>query len=139
VAAGIGEFFDQLASRSPLWRLTAHQRRRLTLAVAGALATGWTPGALAEFAGRNTAGIRNPGALLTARLSPGELPPPAPNAARRRPWCGECDEVTRMLDYHGDAPRPRPRRKGSTKQAIVLHAGQRPTAPPQTGKRDLQR
>ena len=49
VAAGIGELFDQLASRSPLWRLTAHQ------------------------------------------------------------------------------------------QAIVLHAGQRTTAPPQTGKRDLQR
>jgi hypothetical protein len=46
---------------------------------------------------------------------------------------------TKMLDYHGDAPCPCPRCKGSTKHAIVLHAGQHTTAPPQTRKRDLQR
>jgi hypothetical protein len=115
-AAEVGEFFDQLAARSPLWRLTTHQRRRLTPAIAGALATGWAPGPLADFAGANTAGIRNPGAVLAARLSPAELPPPAPGARRRPSWCGECDEVTRMLDYHGDTPRPCPRCKGSSQK-----------------------
>jgi hypothetical protein len=139
VAAETGEFFGRLASRSPLWRLTAAQRRRLAPAVAGALAAGGTPAALAGVAGANTAGIRNPAAVLAARLSPGELPPAEPNAARRPPWCGECDEATRMLDYHGDAPRPCPRCKSSAKQAIVLHAERRTTAPPETGKRDLQR
>jgi hypothetical protein len=65
---------------------------------------GWTPGALAEFTG-NTAGIRNPSGVLVARLSPAQLPLPR---AGRPPWCGQCDEVTRMLGYHGDAPRPCP-------------------------------
>jgi hypothetical protein len=125
VAARIGEFFDRLASLSPLWRLTARQRNRLAPDVASALATGWTPGALAEFAGANTAGIRNPGAVLAARLSPTELPSPTPSAGQRPPWCGECDEVTRMLDYHGDAPRPCPRCKAPRAGGIVRPARQR--------------
>jgi len=111
--AGVGEFFDRLASVSPLWRLTAAQRRRLAPAAAAALAAGWAPAALAEFAGANTAGIRNPGAVLAVRLSPAELPPRPPRPARP-PWCGACDEVTRMLDYDGDAPRPCPRCKPKT-------------------------
>jgi hypothetical protein len=106
----VADFFNRLAARSPRWLLTTGQRKRLAPAVAAALAAGWTPGGFAEFAGANTNGIRNPAAVLAARLSPTELPPsPAP---QRPPWCGECDRATRMLDYHGDAPRPCPRCKG---------------------------
>ena len=69
---------------------------------------GWTPQALASATGASTTGVRNPDAVLAARLSPAELPvPPSPSA--RPPWCGECDQVTRMLDYHGDASRPCPK------------------------------
>jgi len=53
----------------------------------------------------NTAGVRNPNAVLAARLGPAELSPPAARPTRP-PWCGDCDQVTRMLDYHSDAPRP---------------------------------
>jgi len=103
VMVDVGEFFEQLAAPSPRWLLTAGQRRRLTSAVASALAAGWTPGVLAALVGANAAGIRNPAAVLAARLATGELPPtPAP---RRPPWCGECDPVTRMLGFDGDAPR----------------------------------
>ncbi len=100
--AAASEFFEQLAAVRPRWLLTAGQRRRLTPAVASALAAGWPPGALAAVAGANAAGIRNPAAVLAARLAPGELPPPAP---RRPPWCGKCDQATRMLDFASDAPR----------------------------------
>ena len=92
------------------WRLTDTQRARLTPAVNAALGMGWTPQALASATGANTTGVRNPDAVLAARLSPAELPvPPSPSA--RPPWCGECDQVTRMLDYHGDASRPCPKCK----------------------------
>jgi len=86
VAAEVGEFFEQLAAVSPRWLLTAGQRRRLTPAAASALAAGWAPAALAEVVGANAVGIRNPAALLAARLAPGELPPSP--ARRRPPWCG---------------------------------------------------
>jgi hypothetical protein len=108
-AEDVGRFFDRLTAVSSRWLLTAGQRRRLTPAVAVALAEGWSPGALAEFAGANAAGIRNPAAVLTARLSPAELPP-AP-AQRRPPWCGECEPARRMLDFDGDAPHRCPRCK----------------------------
>lgn len=72
----------------------------------------------------------NPGAVLAARLSPAELPLPTASSARRPPWCGQCGQATRMLDYHGDAPRPRPRCEGSAKQVIALHPRQRTTTPP---------
>jgi len=61
VAAEVEAFFDQLAALSPQWLLTRAQRSRLTPAVADAIGAGWAPGALAEFTGANTAGIRNPG------------------------------------------------------------------------------
>ena len=69
---------------------------------------GWTPHALAAFTGANTTGVHRPYAVLAARLSPGELPTP-PVRSARPPWCGQCDQTTRMLDFHGDAPRPCPR------------------------------
>lgn len=31
-----------------------------------------------------------------------------PARPEKPPWCGECDEETRMLDWHGDHPCPCP-------------------------------
>jgi hypothetical protein len=76
--------------------------------VQAALDAGWMPQALATFTGTNIAGVRNPYAVLAARLSPAELPPRQPQRPARPAWCGQCDEVTRMLGFHGDAPRPCP-------------------------------
>ncbi len=101
----VGEFFAVLDDG---WRLTADQRARLAPAVQAALDAGWMPHALAAFTGANTAGVRNPYAVLAARLSPAELPPQQRQRPARPPWCGQCDEVTRMLDFDGDAPRPCP-------------------------------
>ena len=110
-SAGGGEpvsgFFAALGDR---WRLTATQRARLAPAVTVALTAGWTPSpALAAFTGANTNGVRNPYAVLAARLSKAELPPPT--RSPRPAWCGECDQATRMLGFDGDAPRPCPRCK----------------------------
>jgi hypothetical protein len=91
--------------------LTAAQRMKLAPAVAAALAAGWIPAGLAEFAGASTAGIRNPFAVLAARLS-GSRANPAGEAAA---WCGQCDDRTRMLDFDGDAPRPCPHCKTPTR------------------------
>jgi len=72
-----------------------------------ALAVGWAPhGLAAAFTGANAAGVRNPYAVLAARLSPGELPPPQGQRPTRPPWCGECDQATRMLRFDGDSPSP---------------------------------
>jgi hypothetical protein len=78
--------------------------------VATALTLGWTPQRLAGFTGGNITGVRNSYAVLAARLSPAELPAP-PARPARPPWCGECDQATRMLGFDGDAPRPCPRCK----------------------------
>jgi hypothetical protein len=105
--AGVVEFFAALGDA---WRLTETQRARLTPAVQVALDIGWAPQALASVTGANTTGVRNPCAVLAARLSSAELSALSVRSARP-PWCGECDQVTRMLDYHGDAPRPCPKCK----------------------------
>jgi hypothetical protein len=101
--APIGEFFTALG---PDWRLTAAQRARLAAAVTAALNAGWTPWTLAAITGANTSGVRNPYAVLAARLAPAELPLPHAQRPPRPPWCGQCDERTRMLRFDGDAPRP---------------------------------
>jgi len=100
-----GEFFAAIAAA---WRFTAAQRARLAPVVETALNTGWTPTELAAFTGGNTDGVRNPYAVLAARLSSAELPAP-PVRPARPPWCGRCDERTRLLGFDGDAPRPCPR------------------------------
>ena len=69
------------------------------------------PQPLAAFTSLNIAGVRNPYAGLAARLSPAELPPPPRQRPARPPWCGQCDEITRMLGFYGDAPRRCPRCK----------------------------
>jgi hypothetical protein len=103
----VREFFQALG---PGWRLTAAQRARLAPTIATALDSGWTPTALAAFTGANTDRVRSPYAVLAARLSPAELPAPHRRPARP-PWCGECDEVTRMIGFDSDAPWPCPRCK----------------------------
>jgi hypothetical protein len=100
----VGEFFTAIAAA---WRFTAAQRARLTPVVDTALNTGWTPTELAAFTVGNTDGVRNPYAVLAARLSSAELP--APPARPAPPWCGGCDERTRLLGFDGDTPRPYPR------------------------------
>jgi hypothetical protein len=100
---GAGEFFIRLG---PGWPLTDRQRRRLAPMAATALEAGWAPSALASFVGANTAGVRSPYAVLAARLSSAELPLPPARARARPSWCGACDEVTRLLGFDGDAPRP---------------------------------
>ena len=107
MAADVGEFFERLAGLNPRWQMTVSQRRRLSPAVAAALAAGRTPLALAETAGANIDGVRSPYAVLAARLTPAELPGP-PARAVRPPWCGQCDERTRMLGFDSDAPAPLP-------------------------------
>jgi len=49
--------------------------------VLAALDDGRTPRGLAGFTGANTDGVRNPYAVLAARLPAAELPPPAGPAA----------------------------------------------------------
>jgi hypothetical protein len=134
-SGGIGEFFAVLGTA---WRLTKAQRARLAPAVKAALDMGWTPQALASVTGTNTTGVRNPYAVLATRLSPAELPGP-PARSARPPWCGECNQVTRMLDYHGDAPRPCPRCKTPRPGAPVCqsdasHAFEDCAAPFTTGR-----
>ena len=104
----ISEFFAALGSG---WRLTSTQRARLTPTVQAAFQAGWVPQTLAAFAGANATGVRSPYAVLAARLSPAELPLPDRQRPARPLWCGQCDEVTRMLGFDGDAPRPCPRCK----------------------------
>jgi hypothetical protein len=77
-----GEFFAALGAA---WLLTAAQRSRLTPAVLAALNAGWTPHELARFAGANAGGVQNPYAVLAARLSAAELPPPPGQRPPRPP------------------------------------------------------
>jgi hypothetical protein len=111
-----GEFF---AALGPGWRLTAAQRARLAPAVTTALNAGRAPRTLAASAGANTSGVRNPYAVLAARLTPAELPLPRTQRPSRPPWCGQCDERTRMLGFDGDEPRPCPRPRCKTQPASM--------------------
>lgn len=78
----VGEFF---AALGPDWRLTAAQRVKLAPAVTAALNAGWTPQALAAFAGANISGVRNPYAVLVTHLSATRLAPPPPGQRPFRP------------------------------------------------------
>lgn len=91
-----GEFFAALGEA---WPMTAAQRARLIPPIQAALRGGWTPAALAAFAGANTAGVRNAYAVLAARLSPAQLPQPPRPLPARPPWCGSCDQRTRRRQH----------------------------------------
>lgn len=119
---GTLEFFAGLGDE---WRLTPSQRARLSPVVEAAINSGWDPQDLAAWTRTNTAGIRNPYAVLTARLSPAALPAPYPRRAGRSPWCGKCDERTRLLGFDGDAPRPCPNCRPAVlcSHTWAVHAG----------------
>lgn len=89
--------FDHLG---PEWALSASQRERLTPQVTAALQAGWTPDTLAAQLGSNVAGVRNPYAVLRARLV--DLPSPPRDGkepARSPEWCQRCDSTThRMIE-----------------------------------------
>ena len=95
--ARVGEFFAALGDA---WRLTDAQRTRLAPDVKAALDVGWTPQALAAATGANTTGVRNPYAVLVARLSPAELPV-------SRITVGAAAVVRRVRPGHTDAGLPR--------------------------------
>lgn len=46
----------------------------------------------------NLAGLKSP---LVGRLWTGPIARPS-----RQPWCGECDQARRMLDFDGAGPHP---------------------------------
>ena len=136
-AGGGGPINEFFAALGPDWRLTVAQRARLAPAVTAALRAGWAPQALAAFTGANTNGVRSPAAVLAARLSSSELPLAPGRRSARPPWCGECDEVTRMLGYEGDAPRPCPRcraPRGSATVRLGRHGGSGGGSRFETGK-----
>ena len=93
--AQMDEFFGALGSA---WRLSPKQRNRLAGPVGAAFRRGWRPRDLAAFVGSNTIGVRSPYAVLEARLRPAELPEPRNKPAARSPWCGQCDEQTRLVE-----------------------------------------
>jgi len=127
-AGGAGEFFARLGQD---WPLTGLQRSRLEPMASAALTAGWTPSALAAFAGANTAGVRSPYAVLAARLSPGELPAPPGRARDRPPWCGEdgCDPQTRRLQRVDGADGGRCPRCHPLAVVRTGEAGQTPATP----------
>jgi hypothetical protein len=120
VASGgeAGEFFAALPN---VWRLTQAQRTRLAPAAKAALDLGWRPQTLASVVGANATGVRNQYAVLATRLSPAELVRPA--RPKRPPWYGECDQATRMLDFHDDVP---PRARGAKAPQPTVVGGTAP-------------
>jgi len=89
-----------LAQLGAEWRLGTRSAERLTPALRSALASGWTPEALAAQLGKDAAGVRSPYAVLAARLA--DLPAAPPSRPRRPDWCGECHEPTRMRETVDD-------------------------------------
>jgi len=90
-----------LASLPPPWATGRRERAELTARAGAALAAGWDPLDLAGYlTARPPPDMRRPGAVLAHRLRPDILPdPPAtiPPADPDYPWCGHCDQVTRLL------------------------------------------
>ncbi len=74
-------------------------------AVVAALRAGWAPADLTAHLTRNPHNVRNAGALLGKYLgdlpdAPAVMPPDDP----RDPWCGACDERTRLVYDPDDGP-----------------------------------
>lgn len=100
---GVAEFFSMLGAG---WPLGGPQRERLAPLAAAALRTGWQPRALAAQVSANTAGVRNPYAVLRTRLTELPAPPAAVATPARPPWCGHCDQRTRLRE-RADSPAAR--------------------------------
>lgn len=90
------DMVEVLTGLGPHWTLTPAQRRRLARPVFDALSAGWSARDLIAHLAANPDGVKSPAAVLATRL--GDLPAPPAKAAPRPPWCGACDETTRLLD-----------------------------------------
>lgn len=85
-----------LDALGPDWQLTKGQAGRLRRPVRQALEAGWTIRTLLPVLRDAPDGVRSPYAVLASRLA--DLPAPPAVRPARPPWCGECDEPTRMRD-----------------------------------------
>ncbi|MGW5364453.1 hypothetical protein [Actinopolymorpha pittospori] len=88
---------EALGSR---WRLGRHAIERLAPAIDAALDAGWTSESLAAHLRESPEGVRSPYAVLSARLA--DLPSPPALRPERRPWCGQCDESSRLREADDD-------------------------------------
>ena len=96
-------------------------------------ASSW--GRLAEFTRANSVGVRNPYAVLSARLSPVELPAMLGSPSSRPPSCGQCHRESRFLldelGYPSAVPCPRCRRGEAKRgQATIPRASGSEQMPP---------
>ena len=97
-AGGAHEEFH--AALGPAWPLSRGQRRRLAPRITAALQAGWAPTTLATYVGANIDGVRSPYAVLACRLA--DLPDPPLSGRIKPPWCGLCDEATRLIEHYAD-------------------------------------
>lgn len=66
---------------------------------------GWLPSDLNRYLFDNVNPSRCDSVVAVVRSLLKNLPLPPTMQSSRPAWCGECDETTRLLDYHGDRPR----------------------------------
>lgn len=83
--------------------LDVGRRHQLLEAITAGLAVGWTDEALKKELFRELDGARSPIGIWLHRLKPDRLGPPrvataGPKADVRPPWCGVCDERTRLVE-----------------------------------------
>lgn len=93
---GGGDHSDFFTALGPAWPVSTAQRRRLGPRIAAALNSGWTLATLAAHVGTNPDGVRNPYAVLSNRLA--DLHDPTTRSHPKPPWCGQCDETTRLIE-----------------------------------------
>ena len=94
-----------LAALPDPFRTGPRTRATLRPAIVRAFLSGWSAVDLRSHLAANPGGVRNAGAVLGARLgdlpdAPASLPPDDP----RDPWCGACDERTRLVYDPDDGP-----------------------------------
>lgn len=86
------------------WHLSDGDRKRLAPLVTEKLVEGWPVSGLASYLSANPRGVVSPVAVLKARLQ--DLPAPriaAKLPVPRPPWCGRCDELSRLRELDSGA------------------------------------
>jgi|GEM_PF-6013870 len=89
---------ELLAALTPPWTLTRRQITKLAPAAGAALAAGWPAPALRSHLTANPDGVRSPYAVIRARLADLPDPPATGGHHPRPPWCGHCDQTSRLID-----------------------------------------
>jgi hypothetical protein len=123
---------DRVNAAAPRSRMGRHQLAQLTPVVAAVLQDGvWTPAALVEHLVANLAGIKSMYSVTSYRLNdlPDAPPAGAPDRPARPPWCGICDERTRIREtveegkpYHCPACHPLSSAQRHQEEAIAAPA-----------------